>query len=53
MITKVLATQVEFLQPAGYFAVINYDFTFNATNSFGYCLSFMVQFKLIKHKFLN
>ena len=48
LIVKVVVTCVKFLEPSGYCTVINYAFTFCATNIFGYFHCIMAQFEHIK-----
>ena len=48
LIIKVLATQTKFLEPSGYCTVINYDFTFHTTNSFGSFRDVMAKFEFVK-----
>ena len=53
LIIKFLATQVKFLEPSGYCAMIYCAITFHTENVFGSFHCSMAKFEIIKHKFLN
>ena len=51
LIIKILATT--FLEPFGYYTVINCVYTFHTTNAFSCICGVMAQFKFLNHKFPN